>query len=227
MQKFRCPQCDSDQITADRHFGRRLKGREFLRRVVRSPFFWIGAALMIIFGWVLGPINANNPDWRFWLYVLGYVLVFIPAVRIYLQVYRRGQAREDNQILLTCRQCGHEWCVDDSVITQMAQKITTVDDLPLAQTPLQTTGAALLAFCITLVLSTLNYVRLSGEICKGYQTDFWPYTATQLPVAVIAAGVSAVLARRTGRRKAIILGVVIFALLGLVSCCLMIGPAGC
>ena len=65
-----CPNCGRNEIEADRRYGNKLKGREFLRQVFRSPIYWIGFALVVLPGFFLGPVATDQIAWRYGLSAL-------------------------------------------------------------------------------------------------------------------------------------------------------------
>ena len=76
---MRCPSCGRDEIEADRRYGNKLKGREGMRRVFRSPLYWIGLALLFLPAWVHEPVVTGQVAWRYSLEALGMVLILIPT----------------------------------------------------------------------------------------------------------------------------------------------------
>jgi hypothetical protein len=105
-----CPNCGRNEITTDGRYGNKLKGRELLRQILRSPIWWVGFALLVLPAWFLGP---DWVAWRCGLEALGFVLMVISGERIRRTVFAPSAATRFPEARYTCRLCGYQWTSEE------------------------------------------------------------------------------------------------------------------
>ena len=133
----------------------------------------------------------------------------------------------DDTLRYTCTRCGEEWVLEAPLPPGASAKKRRPKRY-IANNRKQALGAAAVAAFVTLLCPVISVA--DGEICEGFPLSF-PYIlwriAMFLPVALIAAGLAAVVSRRVPEIAAwIILGVCLAAL-ALLNLFIVIGPAGC
>ena len=95
-----------------------------------------------------------------------------------------------------------------------------------AKTPQEAVIAALVAAFSTLVCPVVFFIRDSREICDGYKVDTLLFLTKLTPIALIAAGLGALLASRVHKNLAIVLGSLLLVVLALLNLFVMVYP-GC
>lgn len=139
QSQLRCPQCDGHDIATDSRYGNKLKGRDFMRRFLKSPVVWIGLLLA-----ALGGHLSSNPGtitngqwWSIGLVVVGTVLTWIATVPIHRNVYSANNTAQYPGSKYTCRACGHQWTSQQPQAVTSPITETTVS-IPSQEAPIET-----------------------------------------------------------------------------------------
>lgn len=123
---------------------------------------------------------------------------------------------------------------DEQQVKKPAPKAHTLTNR-LAKTPKQAALIALAAAGITLILPIRGFIINNWDVCGdavyfSWQISLWYkiyIIGSLMPVALIAAGLGALLARRVHKYLAIILGSFLLVVLALLNLFMMIGAADC
>ena len=135
------------------------------------------------------------------------------------------EEEHDGATRYTCLQCGEEWSLDANQSAPPGSKKHRPTER-WAKTPKKAVIVALVAALSTLVCPVVFFIRDSREICDGYKVDTLLFLAKLTPIALIAAGLGALLARRVHKILAIVLGSFLLVVLALLNLFAMIYP-GC
>ena len=123
---------------------------------------------------------------------------------------------------------------DEQQVKKPAPKAHTLTNR-LAKTPKQAALIALAAAGITLILPIRGLIINNWDVCGdavyfSWQISLWYkiyIIGSLMPVALIAAGLGVLLARRAHKYLAIVLGVILLAALVVLNLFVIIGAAGC
>lgn len=222
QSQLQCLECGGNDIATDSRYGNKLKGREFMRRFLKSPVAWIGL-LLAAFGGRLS-CNPGAITYELCSIVLllmgGTTLAWIAAEQIYRSVYSTSNPDLYPEARFTCRACEHQWTSEevptDAKIIESMQTEAEKSDASATLEPASSAGSgvaepkrqgtAVVIGALAGVAATLGppfcmLTAVGGEICRGYQVDVVSYYGRLIPLALLTAAVGALFGRAIGRSR--------------------------